>query len=239
MSYTKTNWHDGDTITAVKMNKIENGIESSLSDALVTLGKALCGDSFEVESGSTDAEIILEIANNYEGGSSGLDVYVFDTKNELVIDESYTSHGQGNYDDVGLPYVELKVGDTVFMDGASCKVTLDNSNRLFFSSSTSHHCYIDPETGHIMVGAYTSGPDRIVVERITMPDPAEVYANIHKLFLAFPVETPYVASIIKPFNDPDMSESTGHEIWVIPNPDPYSYTPIGILDATDMVWSEG
>ena len=31
MSYTKTNWRDGDVITAAKMNKIENGIESANS----------------------------------------------------------------------------------------------------------------------------------------------------------------------------------------------------------------
>lgn len=73
MSYTKTVWRDGDVITAVKMNKIENGIESSLSDALVTLGKALCGDSFEVKPGLTDAETIMEIAKNYTGGSGSGD----------------------------------------------------------------------------------------------------------------------------------------------------------------------
>lgn len=38
-------------------------------DALNVLGKALCGDSFEVKPGLTDAETILEIAKNYEGGS--------------------------------------------------------------------------------------------------------------------------------------------------------------------------
>ena len=38
-------------------------------DALNALGKALCGDSFEVKPGLTDAETILEIAKNYEGGS--------------------------------------------------------------------------------------------------------------------------------------------------------------------------
>lgn len=40
-------------------------------DALNVLGKALCGDSFEVKPGLTDAETILEIAKNYEGGGSG------------------------------------------------------------------------------------------------------------------------------------------------------------------------
>ena len=40
-------------------------------DALNVLGKALCGDSFEVKPGLTDAETILEIAKNYEGGSGG------------------------------------------------------------------------------------------------------------------------------------------------------------------------
>ena len=42
-------------------------------EALNVLGKALCGDSFEVKPGLTDAETILEIAKNYSGsgGESG------------------------------------------------------------------------------------------------------------------------------------------------------------------------
>lgn len=40
-------------------------------DALNVLGKAPCGDSFEVKPGLTDAETILEIAKNYTGGSGG------------------------------------------------------------------------------------------------------------------------------------------------------------------------
>ena len=40
-------------------------------EALNVLGKALCGDSFEVKPGLTDAETILEIAKNYEGGGAG------------------------------------------------------------------------------------------------------------------------------------------------------------------------
>lgn len=40
-------------------------------EALNVLGKALCGDSFEVKPGLTDAETILEIAKNYSGGGSG------------------------------------------------------------------------------------------------------------------------------------------------------------------------
>ena len=40
-------------------------------EALNVLGKALCGDSFEVKPGLTDAETILEIAKNYTGGGSG------------------------------------------------------------------------------------------------------------------------------------------------------------------------
>lgn len=39
-------------------------------DALKALGKALCGDSFEVTPGLTDAEMIFEIAKQYEGGGS-------------------------------------------------------------------------------------------------------------------------------------------------------------------------
>lgn len=38
-------------------------------EALNALGKALCGDSFEVKPGLTDAETILEIAKGYSGGS--------------------------------------------------------------------------------------------------------------------------------------------------------------------------
>lgn len=51
-------------------------------DALLELGKALCGDSFEVKPGLTDAETILEIAKNYQppeggGGSGGDEVPLF------------------------------------------------------------------------------------------------------------------------------------------------------------------
>ena len=44
-------------------------------DALKALGKALCGDSFEVTPGLTDAEMIFEIAKQYqppEGGGSSV-----------------------------------------------------------------------------------------------------------------------------------------------------------------------
>ena len=64
-------------------------------DALNVLGKALCGDSFEVKPGLTDAETILEIAKNYTGGSGGGDTnLVFD----VYYDESMT---------VSTPYEDI------------------------------------------------------------------------------------------------------------------------------------
>lgn len=48
-------------------------------DALKALGKALCGDSFEVTPGLTDAEMIFEIAKQYqppEGGGSSSSIPV-------------------------------------------------------------------------------------------------------------------------------------------------------------------
>lgn len=70
MSYIKTNWTKGDIITAQKLNKIENGIENSLLESLELLGKALCGNDFELASNVTDAEAIQAIARNYTGGGS-------------------------------------------------------------------------------------------------------------------------------------------------------------------------
>lgn len=61
-------------------------------EALNVLGKALCGDSFEVKPGLTDAETILEIAKNYTGGGSGgggdsvriIDITDFDSAGEPI-----------------------------------------------------------------------------------------------------------------------------------------------------------
>lgn len=71
MSYTKTNWHDGDVITAVKMNKIEDGIENSLSEKLQALYKTMVGNDWPYENNPTNAEVIDKIAKDATSGGSG------------------------------------------------------------------------------------------------------------------------------------------------------------------------
>ena len=71
MSYTKTNWHDGDTISAAKLNKLENGIENSLSTELQALYKTLVGKDYAGDPNPTDAEMIDAIAKDATSGGSG------------------------------------------------------------------------------------------------------------------------------------------------------------------------
>lgn len=71
MSYTKTNWHDGDTISAAKLNKLENGIENSLSTELQSLYKTLAGKDYDGDPNPTDAEMIDAIAKDAQSGGSG------------------------------------------------------------------------------------------------------------------------------------------------------------------------
>lgn len=68
MAYTKTNWKDGDVISAEKMNKIEQGIE----DAGASSGS---GDVFVVDSSTPFTEM-------YQAVQSGKAVL---GKNGLVI----------------------------------------------------------------------------------------------------------------------------------------------------------
>lgn len=80
-------------------------------DALNVLGKALCGDSFEVKPGLTDAETILEIAKNYTGGSGGSE-----SSTIVIVARDGSGPGEINYD--ALP-AGLKVSDFA---GAICTV---------------------------------------------------------------------------------------------------------------------
>lgn len=76
-------------------------------DALNVLGKALCGDSFEVKPGLTDAETILEIAKNYTGGSgsdSGSDSGGCDIKTVTV---TFASDSGTYFVTDGLTWEEL------------------------------------------------------------------------------------------------------------------------------------
>lgn len=55
MSYTPTNWQNGDTITAEKLNKMEGGIESANAPFVVTLTPTALDYSGEMD--KTVAEI--------------------------------------------------------------------------------------------------------------------------------------------------------------------------------------
>ena len=77
-------------------------------DALNILGKALCGDSFEVKPGLTDAETILEIAKNYTGeSSSGPTIYEF-LLNESGTGDHYAEGPTGlTYDDFAGVWIQF------------------------------------------------------------------------------------------------------------------------------------
>ena len=64
MSYTPTTWNTGDTITATKLNKIENGIANAGSAMIVT--------SSEVNGAQTMDKTAQEI---YDAFLSGTPVY--------------------------------------------------------------------------------------------------------------------------------------------------------------------
>ena len=76
MSYTKTTWQDGDIITTEKLNKIESGIESSLSNELLALYKTMAGKDWPYGSNPPDAEVINKIAADASGsgGSSDFEI---------------------------------------------------------------------------------------------------------------------------------------------------------------------
>lgn len=62
MSYTPTNWQAGDTITAEKLNNMENGIENANNPFLVTLTPTA-----QDYSGTMD-KTVAEINEAYESG---------------------------------------------------------------------------------------------------------------------------------------------------------------------------
>ena len=72
MSYTPTTWTTGDTITATKLNKIENGIASAGS-ALIATASNLNNTSNPLGYGSTLDKTFTEI---YTALSGGIPVYV-------------------------------------------------------------------------------------------------------------------------------------------------------------------
>lgn len=71
MSYIKSTWQDGDVITTEKLNNIESGIESSLSNELLALYKTMAGKDWPYDPNPTDAEIIDKIAADASGSDGG------------------------------------------------------------------------------------------------------------------------------------------------------------------------
>lgn len=62
MSYTPTEWQTGDTITAEKLNKMENGIENANSPFIVTLTPT------DLDYSGTMDKTVAEINAAYEAG---------------------------------------------------------------------------------------------------------------------------------------------------------------------------
>lgn len=102
-------------------------------EALNALGKALCGDSFEVKPGLTDAETIVEIAKNYSGGGSGGGESAFPLFTTLVIDRN---NGENN-DDVLTSHTWEEITSVAdYLRDKSyipvgCKFTSDTEDPIF------------------------------------------------------------------------------------------------------------
>lgn len=107
MSYTKTNWHDGDTISAAKLNKLENGIENSLSTELQSLYKTLAGKDYAGDPNPTDAEMIDAIAKDAQSGGSGSD------SQAVKLTQSSENVYTGNIDQALLSNISNIVGITM------------------------------------------------------------------------------------------------------------------------------
>ena len=68
MSYTKTTWQNGDTITAEKLNNMEDGIESAISGssgsggggAMAVIATPLGNDEYEIDASYNDLKEALE-----------------------------------------------------------------------------------------------------------------------------------------------------------------------------------
>lgn len=111
-------------------------------DALNVLGKALCGDSFEVKPGLTDAETILEIAKNYEGGgSSGSE-----SKRIVELHFDVSLAAEVGQTDTGLTPTDL-ADLTIVKDGGECVVPLKVVPR---SGGTQYTIYVcaGPDSGN-------------------------------------------------------------------------------------------
>ena len=80
MSYVKTTWQDGDVITTEKLNNIESGIESSLSNELLALYKTMASKDWPYDPTPTDAEVIDKIAADAQSGGGEEPILLVNTQ---------------------------------------------------------------------------------------------------------------------------------------------------------------
>lgn len=109
MAYTKTNWKDGDVISAERMNKIEKGIEdagsSGSGEFIVTFTYTTYSHSWECDSNNTDI---------YNAFLSGMDIKYY------VTDDAHSYHplnAYGRMMNVSNTYCETELFS--FMDSDS------------------------------------------------------------------------------------------------------------------------
>ena len=80
MSYTPTEWQTGDTITAEKLNKMEDGIENANEPFLVT-----CTPTAQDLSGTMD-KTVAEINAAYEAGQKIVFKVMENATNYMMVD---------------------------------------------------------------------------------------------------------------------------------------------------------
>lgn len=112
MSYTPTNWQNGDTITAEKLNKMEGGIESANAPFVVTLTPTALDYSGEMD--KTVAEI-----------------YAADMAGRKIVYKVMMSETQYIYADVTMVYVD---GDYTYPSFNA--FIIDGENNLLIEAFT-------------------------------------------------------------------------------------------------------
>lgn len=133
MAYVKTNWKTGDTITADKLNNIENGIASSGGDGGALITEPTCTEN--PDGYTIDFNITFnEIKNAYLSSKNIIASYPSETENlygnfqVLTIWEA-TEDGTTSY---GLKYNVEDIGSTI--TGEEFVTTDPDSNIIYVNS---------------------------------------------------------------------------------------------------------
>lgn len=133
--YIKTNWQDGDIITADKMNNIENGIKD-VEEAANTLKK----DITKIED---EALIYVESDNKCDPSAI--------TVGKAISDSNGAEYNQSNVS--ATDYISVQQGDIVYF----CAVKADGSF-LYAAYSNSFYEYSQKDpSGYLAHGNYTNG----------------------------------------------------------------------------------